>query len=67
MRIHYLQHVSFEDLGSIGHWTRAAGHAVTRTRLYAADPLPEIDAFDWLIVMGGTIGASDDAALPSPK
>jgi hypothetical protein len=40
MRIHYLQHVSFEGLASIADWARRNGHAVTCTRLYAADPRP---------------------------
>ncbi len=64
MRVHYLQHVEFEGLGSIEPWLLAAGHRITRTRLYAGDRPPASDDFDWLIVMGGPMGANDDATLP---
>jgi GMP synthase-like glutamine amidotransferase len=64
MHIHYLQHVPFEGLGSIEQWARQSGHALTRTRLYAGEPLPEPDAIDWLIVLGGPMGVHDDVCLP---
>ncbi|NJN68622.1 MAG: type 1 glutamine amidotransferase [Chloroflexaceae bacterium] len=60
MRIHYLQHVPFEGLARIDDWCRSRGFAVTGTRLYAGDPLPSVAAIDWLIVMGGPMGANDD-------
>jgi GMP synthase-like glutamine amidotransferase len=45
-------------------WLRAAGHSVGCTRLYAGEKLPSTDAFDLLIVMGGPMGANDEAELP---
>jgi GMP synthase-like glutamine amidotransferase len=63
MRVHSLQHVAFEGLGSIDPWLNAARHDVTRTRLYLNEPLPTVDQFDWLIIMGGPMGANDDAEL----
>ena len=63
MRIHYLQHVAFEGLGSIELWLRAAGHSIARTRLFLNEQLPTVDGFDWLIVMGGPMGANDDGNL----
>jgi GMP synthase (glutamine-hydrolysing) len=56
LRIHWLQHVPFEGLGYIAPWAGQHGHALSCTRLYAADPLPALDDFDWLIVMGGPMG-----------
>ena len=53
MRIHWLQHADFEDLGCIGPWLEAQGHAVKGTRLYAGEAPPQPQAFDALIVMGG--------------
>lgn len=53
LRVAWLQHVPFEGLGSMQPWLAARGHEVTRVRTYAGDPLPDLDAFDWLIVMGG--------------
>lgn len=62
--IHYLQHVPFERLGSIADWANERGHTVSVTRLYADEPLPAHDAFDWLIVMGGPMGVHDDDTVP---
>jgi len=53
MRVHWLQHADFEDLGCIAPWLSARGDAVTHTRLYAGETLPTADDFDFLIVMGG--------------
>lgn len=64
MRIHYLQHVAFEGLGSMEPELLQAGHSLTRTRLYSADVLPAQSDFDALIVMGGPMGVYDEATLP---
>jgi GMP synthase (glutamine-hydrolysing) len=61
MRIHWLQHAPFEDLGSIEGWTRAKNAALRCWRLYEADTLPEVNDFDWLIVMGGPMSVNDEA------
>jgi len=60
MRIHALQHVSFESLGKIEEWAARSGHSVSTTRLFNHEPLPAIDALDMLVVMGGPMGAGDD-------
>jgi GMP synthase-like glutamine amidotransferase len=64
MRIVYLQHVPFEDLAGIGTWARGRGHEVSAVRLFAAEALPELDAFEWLMVMGGPMNIHDDGAHP---
>ena len=64
MRVHHLRHVEFENLGAIESWLESAGHTVNTTKLYMNDPLPEVDQFDWLIVMGGPMSANDDMILP---
>jgi GMP synthase (glutamine-hydrolysing) len=53
MRIHSLEHQPEEGPGKIADWAAARDHAITRTALYAAGPLPALDAFDLLVVMGG--------------
>ncbi len=53
MRIHYLQHVPFEDLANIEHWARSRGHEISRTLLFQDEELPQTQDFDWLIIMGG--------------
>lgn len=64
MRIHHLQHVPFEGLGSIEAVLSAKGHPHTATHLYRNEPLPEVDAFDLLIVMGGPMGVYDEGEHP---
>ena len=64
MRIHALQHVAFEGLGSIGQWISEQGHQLTLTRLYAGDALPRLDAFDRLIIMGGPMNIYEDEQYP---
>ncbi|MGH7996546.1 MAG: type 1 glutamine amidotransferase [Opitutaceae bacterium] len=54
MRVHVLQHVAFEGLGTMERWLLARGHRLSWTRLHAGEPLPATAAdFDWLIAMGG--------------
>lgn len=53
MRIHYLQHVAFEGLASIENWAIVRGHSLSSTRFFAEEPLPQMQDFDWLIVLGG--------------
>jgi len=53
MRIHYLQHVPFEDLANIETWAKDRGHDLSRTLLFQEESLPKLAEFDWLIVMGG--------------
>ena len=59
LRIHYLQHVHFEDLGCIEDWAVSKGHRLTSTKFYEKELLPELSEFDWLIVMGGPMGVYD--------
>lgn len=53
MRIHYLQHVTFEGLASIETWAVERGHSLSSTRFFSDEALPQMQDFDWLIVMGG--------------
>lgn len=64
MRVHWLQHASFEDLGSIAPWLAARNDSVSMTRLWAGDALPRAADFDWLIVMGGPMNIYEYEAHP---
>ena len=64
MRVHWLQHADFEDLGCIAPWLAAKGYSVSGTRLYAGETPPEPSAFDALVVMGGPMNIYDYAAHP---
>ncbi len=64
MNIHWLQHVSFEGLGSIDNWVKGRGYTLSCTKLYLNELLPKQDEFDLLIVMGGPMGIYDDEQYP---
>jgi GMP synthase-like glutamine amidotransferase len=64
MRIHWLQHADFEDLGCIAPWLAAHGHSVAATRLYAGERPPSIASFDALIVMGGPMNIYEHERYP---
>jgi len=64
MRVHHLQHVPFEGLGSMTAVLSERGHSLTATHLYRGETLPDVTAFDLLIVMGGPMGVSDEAEYP---
>ena len=62
MRVHCLQHVPFEGLGSIGPWLHARGASVRATKLYDGEMPPPPGDFDWLMVMGGPMSVHDERA-----
>lgn len=64
MRIHYLQHVPFEDAANIEVWARDRGYAISCTRLYDEEPFPSLDSFDWLAVMGGPMNIYEHDLYP---
>lgn len=64
MHIHYLQHVAFEDLGSMQQWFRDQDFQISATHLYAGESPPELHDIDWLIIMGGPMGVNDENLYP---
>jgi GMP synthase - Glutamine amidotransferase domain len=65
MRIHYFQHVPFEGLGNIEEWINAKGYPLSSTRFYEDNVLlPKLDDIDWLIIMGGPMGAYEENIYP---
>jgi GMP synthase-like glutamine amidotransferase len=64
MKIHCLQHVSFETPAYIEQIIEKRGFELTTTYLYKNDLLPEpdLDFFDILLVMGGPMGVHDETA-----
>jgi len=64
MKVHYLQHVPFEGLGSIEPVLKEKGHQLSATHLYANQPLPLLHDIDWLIVMGGPMGIYQEDIYP---
>jgi len=64
MRIHTLEHVPFEGPAALEEWAAAHGHALARTAVFANRPLPGLDDFDVLAVLGGPMSVHDEAAHP---
>lgn len=64
MRIHYLQHVPFENPGTILTWAKINGYPVTCTRFYENTALPDVNAFDWLVIMGGPMNIYEEEKYP---
>jgi GMP synthase-like glutamine amidotransferase len=64
MKAHILQHVQFEDIGSIRSYLSALDAAVTYTRFHEHDALPNVDDLNLIIVMGGPMSANDESSLP---
>jgi len=60
LRLHSVRHESFEREAEIAAWAELRGHSLTHTDLWRGEALPELDRFDWLIVMGGPMGVYDD-------
>ena len=63
-RIHYLQHVPFEGIGSMQSYFQDKGYVISSTHLYKDELLPAPDEFDWLVVMGGPMGVYDVESYP---
>lgn len=64
MRIHSLQHVPFEDIGSLKNDIQAQGFSLSTTHWYKNDNVPALDSFDVLVVMGGPMGVYDEEIYP---
>jgi GMP synthase-like glutamine amidotransferase len=64
MRIECIQHAEFEGPGGIAEWAGLAGHSLCRTLLHEGRPLPEVDSFDMLVVLGGPMSVHDENKYP---
>lgn len=64
MRVYVLQHVPFEELGNIQPWLAQQNAEVHYCRLYANDPLPDVNETDLLIVLGGPMSVNDESHYP---
>lgn len=64
LRVHYLQHVPFEGIGSIRSWLESRGAELSATRLFEQVRFPKPSEFDWLVVMGGPMSVNDEDTHP---
>lgn len=64
MKVHYLQHISFEGLGTIEPWLVNQNHTLSSTKLFNSEDLPTAESIDWLIVLGGPMNIYEDHNYP---
>ena len=64
MRVHVLQHLPFEDLGTIAANLEARRAEIRYTRFYENPKLPALDGIDLVIAMGGSMSVNDEQKLP---
>lgn len=63
MRAHVLQHVPFEDIGSMALWLAERKADVSYTRFFENAALPSLNGIDLIIVMGGPMSVNDESTL----
>lgn len=64
MKVHVLQHVLSEGLGSIAAWLELRGATVTFTYFFESSTLPPVHELDLVIALGGPMSVNDEDALP---
>jgi GMP synthase-like glutamine amidotransferase len=64
MKIHFIQHVPFEDPAFIMDWAKKKNYQVSSGRAYLNDPYPGYNEFDLLLIMGGPMSVNDEHLLP---
>ncbi|MCZ7382175.1 MAG: type 1 glutamine amidotransferase [Candidatus Methanoperedens sp.] len=64
MRLHSLEHEPFEGLANIEVWAKKRGHTISRTLLFNNEELPEMNDFDWLVIMGGSMNIYEEEKYP---
>lgn len=63
MRVHAIRHVPFEDAGTIPEWAAERRHTFTES-FASTKEYPDLDDVGLLVVMGGPMGANDEASNP---
>ena len=59
MKIIYIQHVTYESLGVIDAWAQQNHFDLKAYNPCSGDALPDVDDFDFLIILGGPQSACD--------
>jgi GMP synthase-like glutamine amidotransferase len=58
------QHVAFEDIGSMREWLAVRDYEVRYTRFFAGETPPDLDSYNFLIVMGGPMSVLEEERYP---
>jgi GMP synthase (glutamine-hydrolysing) len=55
-----LQHEPKEWIGSMASWFKDKNYSLSTRLLYRDEPLPSIEEFDWLLIMGGAMSVYEE-------
>jgi len=64
LNIHCLQHAPHEGAGYISNYAQEYGHSLSFTKFYKNEKPPELNSFDVLLIMGGSMGVNDENKFP---
>ena len=64
MKVHFIQHVEFEEPAELEKWMINRGYKVSKSMMHNKDLFPNMSDFDMLIVMGGPMGVHDTIKYP---
>jgi GMP synthase-like glutamine amidotransferase len=64
MKVQVLQHVPFEDIGSMRAWFATRGAELQYTRFFESPELPSPAEPDLIVAMGGPMSVNDEDAYP---
>jgi GMP synthase-like glutamine amidotransferase len=64
VKIHCIQHVEFETLGTISEWIEKRKHYLSTTRLHENEYFPKMEDLDLLIIMGGPMNIYEHEKYP---
>ena len=60
MHIHFIQHMPFENPGSIADWAKEKNYTTSYTKIFEDANFISIDSFDVLVIMGGVMGVYEE-------
>lgn len=59
-----MQHAPHEGPAAIAAWAGRRGHSLEVTRLDRGEPLPTVEEFEMLVLLGGPMSVNDEASYP---
>lgn len=64
MRVRCIRHVPFESAGVIESWAQNRDYPLVYTNLYENEPLPKLESFDLLVILGGPMNVYEEERYP---
>lgn len=64
MRVHVIQHVSFEGLGNLRMALEGRHAQLQFTYMQESQALPPLEQIDLIVIMGGPMSVNDEADYP---